>query len=128
MTAVGGSIESVSIDGRSFPVTADSDSTRKIGGYSNEFQPNGDGSTGRLIKTVMGWQVTGLSIEVDDSRADHEYLQDRADAFDFFDISVTYASGITYNGIGQITGDFDPSSQSASAPINLNGPGNLTQQ
>lgn len=128
MTAVGGSIESVSLDGRLFAVAADADSTRKIGGYENEFQPNGDLATGRLIKNVVGWSVDGLTLSIDDTRGDAEYLQDLQDGTDFFPISITYASGITYQGSGQIVGETGVSSQNTTGAVALMGPGKLTQQ
>ena len=127
MAAIGGSIESISLDGRSFPVAADADSNRKLGGFENEFQPNGDGS-GRIIKTRVGWMLDGVNIEMDDSRGDHEYVQALADSSDYFPTAITYASGLVYQGLGQFTGEMSTSSQSAMMPIALNGPGNLTQQ
>lgn len=128
MTAVGGSIESVSLDGRLFSVAADADSNRKIGGSENEFQANGDGSTGRLLKTKVGWSVDGLTLSIDDTRADAEYLQDLQDGVDFFAISITYASGVTYQGTGQIVGETATSSQNTTGAVALMGPGKLTQQ
>ena len=44
MTAVGGPVESVNIDGRYFAVAADADIGRELGGFTNENQPNGDGT------------------------------------------------------------------------------------
>lgn len=128
MTAVGGSIESVSLDGRLFAVAADADSTRKLGGYENEFQPNGDRSTGRVIKSVVGWSVDGLTLSIDDTRGDAEYLQELQDGVDFFPIAVTYASGITYQGTGQIVGETGTSSQNTTGAVALMGPGQLTAQ
>ena len=82
MPAVGGPIESVSIDGRNFPVAADADTNRKIGGDENEIQPNGDGSA-RIIKTKVPWKVDGLTVSVDDFLGDHEFLQGISDKNDF---------------------------------------------
>ena len=61
MTAVGGSIESVTLDGRNFPATADAAAERKLGGFENESQANGDG-TARLIKTRVPWSLDGLTL------------------------------------------------------------------
>lgn len=125
--ATGGSIESVGLAGRTFAVAADADSNRKMGGWNNEYQPNGDG-TGRLIKTREGWSLDGLRLSVDDLRNDQEYLQGLADGNDFFPVSVTYASGAVYTGLGQITGDLQGSSQSTTVEVTLMGPGQLKQQ
>lgn len=127
MAAVGGSIESVGLAGRTFSVAADADSNRKLGGYTNEHQSNGDGS-GRLIKTREGWMIDGLQVTVDDLRDDHTFLQDLADQKDYFAIDITYASGKVFQGLGQITGDLQASSQSTTATVTLNGPGKLTPQ
>lgn len=127
MPAVGGSIESVSLDGREFPVAADSEVQRKLGGFENEIQSNGDGS-GRMIKTRVPWSLDGLTVEVDDGRGDHEFLQGLSDNDDYFPIAVTYASGEVYQGQGQIVGEMQASSQNATAAVSLMGPQALTIQ
>ena len=127
MAAVGGSIESVTLDGRSFAVAADAEAQRKLGGFENEVQANGDG-TARLIKTRVPLGIDGLTVEVDDDRGDHEFLQELTNRKDFFPIALTYASGITYQGTAQITGETQASSQNATASVSLMGPGVLTKQ
>lgn len=127
MAAVGGSIESVTINGREFPVAADAEAQRKLGGFENEVLANGDGGA-RLIKTRVPLSIDGLTVETDDSRGDHEFLQEIADSTDFVAIAITYASGETYQGTAQITGEMQSSSQSATAAVSLMGPGKLTKQ
>ena len=127
MSAVGGSIESVTLDGREFPVAADAEAQRKLGGWENEVQANGDG-TARLIKTRVPFSLEGLTLETDDNRADQEFLQGLSDRKDFFPMAITYASGLTYQGTSQITGDLQAGSQSATTAVNLSGPGRLTKQ
>lgn len=127
MSAVGGSIESVNLSGREFAVAADAEAQRKLGGWENEVQANGDG-TARLIKTRVPLSIAGLTIEIDDDRGDQEFLQDLADQNDFWALGITYASGNTYQGTGQIVGENPASSQSATAAIDLMGPGKLTKQ
>jgi acyl-CoA synthetase (NDP forming) len=128
MTAVGGSLESITLDGRSFPVAADAEAQRKLGGFENEVQMNGDGFTARLIKTRVPLSLDGVTVEIDDSRGDHEFLQALTNRPDFFPIALTYASGITWQAQAQLVGETQASSQSATAPISLMGPGVLTQQ
>lgn len=125
--AVGGSIESISIRGRLFPVAADAEANKKLGGWENEVQPNGDG-TARLVKTRVAWSIEGVQVEINDARADAEFLQEIADAFDFVPITITMASGITYQGTGTVTDTVQSSSQNATASITLSGPGTLSQQ
>jgi hypothetical protein len=127
MAAVGGSLESITLDGREFPVAADVEAQRKLGGWENEVLANGNG-TARLIKTRVPLSLDGVVVEVDDSRGDHEFLQELADRFDFFPIALTYASGTTWQATAQIVGDMQASSQNASAAVSLMGPGKLTQQ
>jgi hypothetical protein len=125
--ATGGSIESVGIGGRTFSVAADADSNRKLGGFTNEVQSNGDG-TARTIKTAEPWMVDGLQLNIDDLASDQEYLQDIADAKDFVPMDITYVSGVVYEGRGTITGDLQAGSQSTTGTVVLSGPQKLTQQ
>ena len=127
MAAIGGSIEAVTIDGREFAVASDADVSRKHGGKENEIQMNGN-NTGRIIKTAMAWVLEGVALEIDDSKGDHEYLQDKANVSGYLTITITYASGFTYQGRGQIVGDLQSSTQSATAAVNFGGAGQLTRQ
>ena len=127
MAAVGGSIESVSLEGRNFAIAADAEANRKLGGFENEVQANGDG-TARLIKTRVPLALDGLTLEVDDDRGDHEFLQDLSDRTDFFALDITYASGNTYQATAQIVGETQVSSQNATASVSFMGPGRLTKQ
>lgn len=127
MAAVGGPIESITLRGRNFPVAADAESQRKLGGFENEVQANGDGSA-RIIKTRVPLSITGLTVEVDDSRGDHEFLQEVANGADFVPLGITYASGVTYQGRAIVSDELQASSQSATAGLSLSGPGTLTRQ
>lgn len=127
MAAIGGSIESVSIDGRNFSVAADADATRKLGGFENELQVNGD-ATARIVKTRVGWMVSGLTLSIDAARGDHEFLQAISDGLVTVPITITYAGNETYAGDGIVTGELSASSQSATAEVELSGGGTLTKQ
>lgn len=127
MPAVGGSIESVTLDGRNFAVAADAEAQRKLGGFENEVQSNGDG-TARLIKTRVPLAIDGLTLEIDDDRGDHEFLQELSNRNDFFPIVISYPSGNDYQGTAQIVGETQASSQNATAAVSLMGPGILTKQ
>jgi len=124
---VGGSIESITLDGRTFAVAADAESQRKLGGFENEVQANGDG-TARIIKTRVPLSLDGLVLDVDDAQGDHEFLQELANRTAFFPIAITYASGETYQGEAGIVGEMQVSSQNATAAVSLMGPGKLTKQ
>lgn len=127
MAAVGGSIESITLAGREFAVAADAEAQRKLGGWENEVQANGDGGA-RIIKTRVPLSLDGLMLEIDDTRGDHEYLQDLSNGTDYFPIAITYASGITYQGRAQVVGEMQASSQNATAAVSLMGPGVLQKQ
>ena len=76
---IGGSIESISIDGASYPVVSDSDVSRKLGGAENETQVNGDGTV-RTIQTRVPWMLSGVGLALDDTLGDHERIQTLIDS------------------------------------------------
>jgi len=125
--SVGGPIVSVSLKGRLFAVAADADATRKLGGFENEVQPNGDGSA-RKIMTRVAWVVSGLALAVDDNKGDQEFLQALADEKDFFPIAVEFTSGDVYQGTGCPTEAIEVSSAATTGSVALSGPGILTKQ
>lgn len=127
MPAIGGSIEAITLSGRIFPVAADAESQRKLGGFENEVQANGDGSA-RIIKTRVPLSLDGLTLEIDDDRGDQEFLQVLADGKAFFVIAITFVSGAVYSGTAMIVGEMQGSSQSATAAVSLGGPGKLEKQ
>lgn len=127
MSAVGGSIEAVSLSGREFGVLADAESNRKLGGWENEVRALGN-SDAILIKTRVPLSVDGLTLETDDTRGDHEFLQELANRKSFFAVGITYASGVTYQATAQIVGELQVSNQTSSASVSLSGPGVMTKQ
>jgi hypothetical protein len=125
--AVGGSIEALNINGRNFPVAADAEGNRKLGGFEVEVEANGDG-TARIVKTRVPWALDSIVLEVNDDRADQEFLQEIANGNSFVPISMTLASGITYQARGTIVGEVQMNTQNSTATISLKGPGTLEQQ
>lgn len=128
MTAVGGSIQSISVNGRLFAVAADADVNRSLGGFSNDVMPNGN-NTARLIKTAVTWALEGITVSIDDpTGSDQEFLQDIANGLELFDVTIEYASGAVYAGKGQLTDVIQYTNQSATASLNFKGEGVLKQQ
>lgn len=127
MPAIAGSMESITIDGRSFAVTADADVARKLGGFENAVESNGDG-TARTVKTRVPWSLAGVVIEIDDTQSDQEFLQNLQDSNRDVPVTGTYVSGTTYQGTGQIVGEVVFNNQSSSASLDLSGSGKLTPQ
>lgn len=128
MSALGGSIEGVTIGGRLFPVAADTDANVKLGGKEVELAPNGDGHSAREIHTAVTWQISGLNLEIDDDRGDHEFLQDIADTPGYKPITMTMSGSRTLEGRGKVTGEIQRSTQNATATVSLSGPGKLRLQ
>lgn len=127
MPGVGGSIESVTLDGREFAVASDAEAQKKLGGFENEVQANGDG-TARLVKSRVPWSIDGLALSTDDNRGDHEFLKELSNRKDYFPVAMTEASGFVYQGRGAITGELQKSTQNATTAVSLMGPGELTKQ
>ncbi|HAV1412731.1 hypothetical protein P3521_03770 [Vibrio parahaemolyticus] len=118
--SVWGSIRRIALDGRDFPVAADGESDRNLGGYENEVEMNGDSSV-RLIKKVVSAAIDSIPIAIDDSRNDQEYLKDLESLSGLFGCEVEYASGAIYGGQVQIVGGIKVGSMKGTAEISLNG-------
>lgn len=127
MPAVGGSIQSFAIRGRLFAVASDAEANKKLGGFENEVQANGDG-TARKVMTRVPWSIDGLQLEIQNQRADQEFLQEIADSLEYVSMEMTLADGTVYEGTGTITDEIQVSSQNATASITVGGPGKLEQQ
>lgn len=125
--AIGGSIENISIKNRLFPVAADADVTTSLGGFTNEVQSNGDGST-RQVKTRTKWMLDGVQLELDNIRQDLEFLQGISDAQEDVPIVISLVDGTAYQGRGTVEGDVTRSTQNATGTMTLAGPGKLAQQ
>lgn len=130
--AIGGSIKAISIKGRDFPVAADADGERDLGGYTNEVQPNGDGTV-RIIKLRKAWNIGALTVSCDDGRSDQEFLQGIADGKDagddgLYDCTFTFVDNNTYQGRGTIVGDLKKSTKNATCEVALSGSDTLTKQ
>mgnify|MGYP003626036481 CR=1 FL=1 len=126
MSAQGGSVKSLTINGRRMSAPADADFNVYLGGPENAGEPNGDG-TARKISTGKLWSIANGSVVIDHDRGDQEYLHDVSELSDV-PIAIEYVNGDVFQGTGFLTGEYPYSSQSASANIELMGPGNLTKQ
>lgn len=127
MPATGGSIESVSLNGRTLGVAADSGSNRKLGGFENEVLTNGNG-TSRIIKIRVSPALGDTNLSIDNSNDDQEFLQGLADGNEFFPVTITYPDGSVYTGSAMITGEVQYSNQSATATVSLMGEGKFVRQ
>lgn len=127
MGAVGGSIASMSMRGRTFKVTSDADASVKMGGFESEQQPNGDSST-REVKKRVTWMVSGLVIEINPLLQDQEFVQEIVDNNENVDITITLTNNQVLQASGKPVGEVAYSTMNSSASISVAGPGKLTQQ
>ena len=120
MSAIGGSILSLSLQGRQFSVTADADIAMKLGGFENELQMNGDG-TERQIKTRVPSQLGDVTVSIDDVNGDLEFLQSIADSNELVDGAIELASGAIWVGRLTITGELIKQTNATTASFTLQG-------
>lgn len=125
--AIGGSIESVSLSGRSFGVASDAAATLFPGGVNNEVRLNGDQVTARKIETAMPWKTSGLVLSIDFTTDDLQYINSIAKS-DFVAMEVTLADDSVWQGTGTITGEFGGDTQASTVALELSGPGEMTRQ
>jgi hypothetical protein len=125
--STGGSLDSITLDGRIFSVATDADVQRKLGGFETTVNANGNGTT-RNTKTRVPWSLTGVVLDIDDDRGDQEFIQELQDRTSDFPIAATYVSGVVYQGVGQIVDEVAHGSQATTASIGVSGPGKFTKQ
>lgn len=125
--STGGSVESITLAGSEFTGAADSDTTRKLGGVETEVSMNGN-KTARYLQTLVAWTFGPYNVECDDLQDDHTTLQNLANSKKGFPITITYASGVTYQGVGTITGELAFSNTSTTCALTVGGAGVLTKQ
>lgn len=127
MAALGGPIESITVNGRAFAVAQDAGVSRDIGGFTASIEMNGN-ETGRKVMERRPFLIEGLTVNVDDDQGDQEFLQDVADSPDLVDVAITFVSGAVYSGSGTITDAIAFDNQKALAEVKLSGPGKLRKQ
>lgn len=102
MSAAGGALTSIVINGRSFTCDAEDEPKFKLPGYENEVAPNADG-TFRQKKTRVAGTITDVNIVTDDARGDHQFIEETAASLDFVAVNATKIDGTIVSGNMQIT-------------------------
>lgn len=120
MAAVGGPIREVNIAGRPFQVGGDNEVEFFPGGWTNEVESNGDGSS-RLIKSPKTGQLNKVPIVIDDSRGDEAFLQEIMNKHEFVKIYFTDINEHVYGGEMQIVGDAMTNKRTMIKEIDLQG-------
>lgn len=115
---------SLSFDGREYQTVGDGAGTPEQGGLDNEWAPNGDPTSGRVIQTPTGWRYNDQGIDIDLSTDDWEYLNDKKNNGVIMDIVITWADAV-YGGRGVIEGKFTLDKMASTASVTLAGPGQL---
>lgn len=127
MAAVGGPPSRVTIAGRSFPGAGDAAPTLDLGGWTKEFESNGDG-TGRWVKTPKPWKAETVVVAIDHERGDLQFLQEQSNSHSNEAVKIELVTGEVYQGSGSVMGDVKVALDKATAEIALGGPGELTLQ
>lgn len=118
----GAPCQSISIDGREFPCAGDGTAQPIQGGYTGEYQPNGSPNTGRWKYTPKGWSFPGQVIEIDTSKGDIDYIEEKIASMSDLAIVATYIDAIV-SATGRVEGDVEWSPDNATATISFKGPG-----
>lgn len=121
MAVIGGSLDSINIAGRNFAVPADTDIELMLAGFENDNQANGNG-TARQIKMRKLAGITGIVVEIDDVRDDHEFLNAFSTGTVYEPVTITLVDGTVYEGEQQINGELKRSTQNSTATFDLMGP------
>lgn len=124
MGAVGGSLGSISFNGRPFSVDGDADVAQQLKKFENEIKINGNGDL-RLIKKRIAQMLESIPLAIDDAQGDLEFLSDLNDNGDgapdgLFNVVVGMPSGAIYAGRGQFVGDIKRQTGEATAEVSLN--------
>lgn len=119
MPAVGGSSIDISINGRSFGIAEDADISQSLKKFENEVRANGNG-TARVIRKKVVQSFEGITVAIDDTLQDFEYLSDMYELVNV-DFSVTLPSGAIYAGRGTLTGELKRGTEAATAEISISG-------
>lgn len=120
MAAVGGPIETITINGRNFTSDSEDDVSLTPKGFKNEVKMNGDG-TARIVKSWHIGSIEGLNITIDNAAEDLEFLQDIQNKNEFVPVQCTLVDGTVYNGSMQITEAIPLSTKESTAEVTLNG-------
>lgn len=153
---VGGSIKSISIEGREFPVAAECDAELDTGGFSNSVQITGSGAS-IVSQERIPWSLTDVDLVISEDRGDLGFLASVFNAivepfapslaFDapptgpdrdflgeviargtFVPIIVTQADDTSFVGRGTIVGSIKRSTKTGLAQVSFAGDGEMTKQ
>lgn len=120
MSMAGGALESIVINGRRFTCDAEDEPKFDLPGFTNEVIANSDG-TMRQKKTRKVGTITDVNIVTDDSRDDHQFIEESVASLEFFPISATKIDGTLISGNMQITDEHPVDGKANTMAISLAG-------
>src|SRR4051812_30187798 len=140
-TIAGGSIKSVTIHGREFPVDAQCDARLNLGDVQNTVVIFGSGNGG-ITQELIPWSLSNLEVGISDDRGDlgflaqafnavvgntiplsgltiaapptgpdRSFLADVAELGDFIPVTVTLVDDTVYTGAGTVVGPIETSTK-----------------
>lgn len=113
-------ITQLMIGGREFDPAPETNVTYRLAGWSNESSPTGNGGMHTVQRRKLGG-FESLTLSVDPSRQDIEFLQEKIDAGEPVPMSFAFA-GYTYSGNLTIQGELDPNTGDGQVEIAALGP------
>jgi len=102
MASQGGPIVNMSISGRTFAVTQDSDPPIDLGGNENDVEMNGDKSA-RIVSKIVPGKIGPVALVIDHANGDQQFIQEIRDNKELVDVSIELADGSIFYHRGIIT-------------------------
>lgn len=127
MSAVGGSVQEVSIAGQGFAVASDADVGLILGGWKNTTHKNGSGTT-RVTSEWVDWSLSDIALSIDTRSNQLAFLQSVANEMELVPCVITLADGSKYAGDGILVGDLELSTANTTMPVTLSGTGQLLRE
>lgn len=115
-----GAFESVVLGKRRFTCDAESEAEVDLSEWDNEVKPNSDG-TFRTLKTRHMQKIEGITLDIDVSRGDMEFINEAKASFKPLSFSATRADGGIYDGEVMITDSTSLNDNESTMEITLEG-------
>lgn len=115
-----GAFESIVIGGRRFTCKADDSPEILYPGFTNESMVQGDGSV-RYKKTRITGHINGISVDIDDTRNDQEFLKKLQDGVANVPVTATMVDGTVITGECQIIDELARKGDENTIELNLEG-------
>ena len=115
-----GDIRQFTIEGRELDPGPETNVTVLIAGFNNETVATGNGEPHTTQRRRLGG-IDGMSISLDNTRQDAEFLQGISNAGTPVPVTLSLADGVTYAGVLAIEGELMPNMGEGSVEIAMRG-------